>query len=86
MTNITLRDYFAVHASDHDIKVQAEIIRSKTNDGKLPDGWQNIARYMHADTMLEARKYGTQGSFMVKLVEWKSDGIVTYKVTQKGIS
>lgn len=57
---MTLRDYFAVHAAEGDILCQAEIIRSgeiqKYGLGILPDGWRVMARYMHADAMLEARK------------------------------
>ena len=57
---MTLRDYFAVHASRQDVEAQAEIIRfdqlQNKNIGILPDGWQVKARYMHADAMLEARK------------------------------
>lgn len=57
---MSLRDYFAVHASRQDVEAQAEVIRMKTlakkGVGVLPDGWQTTARYMHADAMLEARK------------------------------
>jgi hypothetical protein len=59
-TGMTLRDYFAVHASEEDVKAQAEVIRVQvTKDigiGILPDYWHIKARYMHADAMLEARK------------------------------
>jgi hypothetical protein len=56
---MTLRDYFAVHASKEDVKAQAEVIRVQvTKDsgiGILPDYWHIKARYMHADAMLKAR-------------------------------
>jgi|GEM_PF-6450425 len=54
-----LRDYFAVHASEDDLRGQAEILRAKvlrdTGFGILPDGWRITARYMHADAMLAER-------------------------------
>jgi len=54
-----LRDYFAAHASDEDIKAQAEVIRAEmvraNGVGILPDNWHCTARYMHADAMLAAR-------------------------------
>jgi hypothetical protein len=56
---MTLRDYFAAHASDDDLLEQAEVIRSnhleKTGFAILPDGWRVKARYMHADAMLKER-------------------------------
>ena len=48
---MTLRDYFATHASDADVAIQGEEIRIKTGIGN----WRSIARYMHADEMLKAR-------------------------------
>ena len=61
---ITLRDYFAVHASDEDVKCQIEAIRSAQikagGIGVLADGWNVTARYMHADAMLKAREGGTR--------------------------
>ena len=53
---MTLRDYFAVHASEEDVRAQAEVIRLAHGVHILPDGWHITARYMHADQMLEARK------------------------------
>ena len=57
---MSLRDYFAVHASDADLKAQADILREDQRKqygaAILPDNWTALARYMHADTMLEARK------------------------------
>lgn len=56
---MTLRDYFATHASDEDIKAQVEVIRAEmvraSGLGILPDNWHCRARYMHADAMLRAR-------------------------------
>jgi hypothetical protein len=56
----TMRDYFAVHASDEDIKAQAPLILDRQiaegGGSILRDGWHIKARYMHADQMLEARK------------------------------
>lgn len=55
-----LRDYFAVHACEEDVKAQAEVIRARmirqNGVAILPDDWQCAARYMHADAMLKARK------------------------------
>jgi hypothetical protein len=57
---MSLRDYFAVHASDADLKAQADILREAQRKqygaAILPDNWTALARYMHADAMLEARK------------------------------
>lgn len=53
--DMALRDYFAAKASEEDIKAQAEVIRSSSTLGILPDGWRVVARYMHADAMLAAR-------------------------------
>lgn len=57
---MSLRDYFAVHASDADLKAQADILREDQRKQYgapiLPDNWTSLARYMHADAMLEARK------------------------------
>lgn len=56
---MTLRDYFAAHASDDDVRDQAEILRADLlkarGVGILPDNWRTAARYMHADAMLKAR-------------------------------
>ena len=57
---MSLRDYFAVHASDADLKAQADFLREAQRKqygaAILPDNWTALARYMHADAMLEARK------------------------------
>ncbi len=54
-SGMTLRDYFAVHASAEDVKAQIENVRAKHDLFILPDGWSAIARYMHADAMLKER-------------------------------
>ena len=65
---MTLRDYFAQAASEEEIEYQKPMIGAVekiVNDGVggnkrivwgRPDNWRQIARYMHADAMLEARK------------------------------
>jgi len=57
---MSLRDYFAVHASAEDLRPHMEVIRENQRKqygaAILPDNWASIARYMHADQMLEARK------------------------------
>lgn len=57
---MTLRDYFAVHATDTDIAAQINVLRyaqqKKTGSGILPDDYMVICRYMHADAMLRARE------------------------------
>lgn len=62
LSGMSLRDYFAIHASVHDIREQGEVIRSEQvrngDIGILPDGWRITARYMHADAMLAAREKG----------------------------
>lgn len=52
---MTLRDYMATHASDEDVRAQAEALRTRMGVGLLPDGWRCTARYMHADAMPKAR-------------------------------
>ena len=63
---MTLRDYFAVHASDEDIKTamhempRVETVVEKHDGTKsvvmaLPANARQLARYMHADAMLKAR-------------------------------
>lgn len=56
---MTLRDYFAVHASEQDIRNQAEVLRLALVKAGLmdvlPDDWRLTARYMHADAMLAER-------------------------------
>lgn len=57
---MSLRDYFATHASEADVAAQGEVIRLRMQKsigcGVLPDGWRTEARYMHADAMLAARE------------------------------
>lgn len=57
---MTLRDYFAVHATDTDIAAQINVLRytqeKKTGSGILPDDYMVVCRYMHADAMLRARE------------------------------
>ncbi len=53
--NLTVRDYFAAHASDSDIKHWEDVLRLRSDHRMLPDGWRAIARYMHADAMIAAR-------------------------------
>ena len=52
----TLRDQFAMHATMDDLKVQFSVMRANSDIGILPDNYIAIARYMHADAMLAARK------------------------------
>lgn len=54
---MTLRDYFAVHASEKDIDMQRQVGECDGTFGhyNLPDDWRAIARYMHADAMLKER-------------------------------
>jgi hypothetical protein len=59
-TGMTLRDYFATHATEGDMNGQREILREQLRRaggiGVLPDDWRATARYMHADAMLKARQ------------------------------
>ena len=55
-SGMSLRDYFAVHASEKDVLEQAEVIRASLSIPVLPEGWRTKARYMHADAMLKARE------------------------------
>lgn len=52
----SLRDYMAIHANSDDITAQLITMRAKSETGILPDNYVSIARYMHADSMLGARK------------------------------
>ena len=60
---MTLRDYFAVHASADDLRTHIEAIREEQRKqcgaAILPDKWASLARYMHADAMLKARAQST---------------------------
>lgn len=57
---MTMRDWFATHASETDVLAQAEILRLFVQEANgvavLPDDWRVTARYMHADAMLRARE------------------------------
>ena len=64
---LTFRDYLAAHASEKDIVSVKYIIPEghKIRDLSptwrepyygLPDNWRQVARYIHADRMLEARR------------------------------
>ncbi len=63
---MTLRDYFAAHATEEDICTamdlvkKVEVVRDLGNGHKViergyPDNTRQIARYIHADAMLKAR-------------------------------
>lgn len=60
IAGMTLRDYFAAHATEEDLREQGEVIRNGLIQAAkvaiLPDGWRTAARYMHADAMLKARE------------------------------
>lgn len=57
---MTLRDYFAAHATEQDIQAYGEFIRKEVfrfgHPVELSDDWRVTARYMHADAMLEERE------------------------------
>ena len=64
---MTLRDYFAAHATDEDIYTamdlvkKVEVVRDRGNGHKViergyPDNTRQLARYIHADKMLKARE------------------------------
>lgn len=46
---VSMRDYFAVHASEADVAVYVSVAKRGT------PGWRARARYMHADEMLKER-------------------------------
>lgn len=63
---MTLRDYFAAHATDTDIasmrdkvpmteRVLEYAFGSKRAELCLPENWRQIARWLHADAMLAER-------------------------------
>lgn len=63
---MTLRDYFAAHATEEDICVamdsvqKVETVRDLGNGHKViergyPSNTRQLARYIHADAMLKAR-------------------------------
>jgi hypothetical protein len=51
-SGMSLRDYFAVHASDADIQSLA----FKVTERSRPGNWRQLAHYLHADNMLAARE------------------------------
>ena len=64
---MTLRDYFAAHATEEDICTamdlvqKVEVVRDLGNGHKViersyPENTRQIARYIHADAMLKARE------------------------------
>jgi hypothetical protein len=64
---ISLRDYFAIHATEDDICMALEFIEKvdvvkdlgngiKTIQKGYPDNARHLARYIHADAMLKARE------------------------------
>jgi len=64
---MTLRDYFAAHATEEDICTamdlvqKVEVVRDLGNGHKViergyPKNTRQIARYIHADAMLKARE------------------------------
>jgi hypothetical protein len=67
LEGMTLRDYFAAHATEEDICTamdlvkKVEVVRDLGNGHKViergyPDNTRQIARYIHADQMLKARE------------------------------
>lgn len=65
---MTLRDYFAAHAAEEDIKAlrnlvpKVAVVRNNYGPGPAfsedraePKNWRQLARYLHADLMLKAR-------------------------------
>lgn len=52
---MTLRDYFAAHATTDDVAAQINMLRLRYEMGVLPDDYTAICRYMHADAMLLVR-------------------------------
>ena len=57
-TGMTLRDYFAAHATESDLAAQYIVLREQSGIGILPDNYTVKARYLHADAMLAAREGG----------------------------
>ncbi len=66
-SGMTLRDYFAAHATEEDICTamdlvkKVEMVRDLGNGHKViersyPENTRQIARYIHADAMLKARE------------------------------
>ena len=61
---MSLRDYFAVHASDADLKAQADILREDQRKqygaAILPDNWTALARYIDITKPDDHENYGPQ--------------------------
>jgi hypothetical protein len=64
---MTLRDYFAAHATEEDICTAMDLVKKvervrdlgnghKVIERGYPDNTRQIARYIHADAMLKARQ------------------------------
>ena len=64
---MTLRDYFAAHATEEDICTAMDLVKKvervrdlgnghKVIERGYPDDTRQIARYIHADAMLKARE------------------------------
>ena len=51
---MTLRDYFAIHASESEVDAMQQFVPKEHNF--LPAKWRQIARYLVADAMLAARE------------------------------
>lgn len=64
---MSLRDYFAAHASEEDIQKESRALEevfmivtggdgSKRTIMAAPKNWRQTCRYLHADAMLRARQ------------------------------
>ena len=64
---MTLRDYFAAHATEEDICTAMDLVKKvevvrdlgnghKAIDRGYPENTRQLARYIHADAMLKARE------------------------------
>lgn len=66
---MTLRDWFATHATEADIQAARHLVPMVTEvlnnfgpgpaftEGRVePKNWRQVARYLHADMMLKARQ------------------------------
>ena len=66
---MTLRDWFATHATEEDIEalrnLMPKVVEIRNNYGPgpafiehrtEPKNWRQVARYLHADMMLKARQ------------------------------
>ena len=52
---VSMRDYFAAHATDEDAKYAAQVHMEITGE---PTCSRQVARFLHADAMLAARAKG----------------------------